>query len=207
MPQSIALRTVAYLLLVLLLPAVGVSETMRYITDDFVLPLRKGSDATFRILKMLRTGTPVAVLEKGTNGWTRVRTQDGVEGWIENQYLLDAPPARSVAGQYQEERARLLQEVTQLKSHLTSQEALQTELNRIKATSANALNLERENQELKSSQARMTKELEELTREKLVLEKESSTQYFLAGAGVLALGLIGGGFLFRRRRRSGDMLD
>ena len=70
------------LALALGLVTTGIAET-RYVSDRLDIQMRTGKGTKFRILRMLPSGTAVEVLETDTaNGYTRVRTPGGVEGWV-----------------------------------------------------------------------------------------------------------------------------
>ena len=67
----------------------------RYVSDQLEIPMRTGKSTQHRILRMLPSGTPLEVLELDKeNGWTRVRTPDGKEGWVLTRLLMDIPAAR-----------------------------------------------------------------------------------------------------------------
>src|SRR5262245_59515820 len=70
------------------------SETL-YVSDQFEVPLRTGMTTEHAILRMLSSGTAVEMLEVNKEqGYTRVRTQSGVEGYMLSRYLLTEAPAR-----------------------------------------------------------------------------------------------------------------
>ena len=79
-PFPPALR-VALLAASLSAPLLCWSETL-YVSDQFEVPLRTGMTTEHAILRMLPSGTAVEMLEVDKeNGYTRVRTQSGVEGY------------------------------------------------------------------------------------------------------------------------------
>ena len=66
-----------------------------YIRDTLYVPLRGGQSTEHRILhRGLRSGTELERLETSEDtGYTRVRTPDGLEGWLQTQYLVEEPIA------------------------------------------------------------------------------------------------------------------
>ncbi len=66
-----------------------------YIRDILYVPLRGGESTKHRIIhRGIRSGTPLERLEiNEQTGYTRVRTADGLEGWLQTQYLVDEPIA------------------------------------------------------------------------------------------------------------------
>ena len=67
-----------------------------YIRDIIYVPLRGGQSNEYRILHQgIRSGTVLERLEENDEtGFSRVITPDGLEGWIQSQYLVTEPIAR-----------------------------------------------------------------------------------------------------------------
>jgi SH3 domain protein len=63
----------------------------RYVGDELVITLRQGKSNQHKILKTLKTGTPFEVLEEDET-YLKVRTEDGVEGYVLSQYVSSNPP-------------------------------------------------------------------------------------------------------------------
>ncbi|MCB1675993.1 MAG: TIGR04211 family SH3 domain-containing protein, partial [Halioglobus sp.] len=72
-----------------------------YVRDTLYVPLRGGQGQEYRILhKGIRSGTPLEVLQENEEtGYSLVRMEDGLEGWIQTQYLVDEPIARDLLDQ------------------------------------------------------------------------------------------------------------
>ncbi|MBW2466260.1 MAG: TIGR04211 family SH3 domain-containing protein [Deltaproteobacteria bacterium] len=73
---------------VLVLPA---AADTRYVSDQLIITLRQGKSTQHKILKTLKTGTQMEVLEEGDT-YLRVRTEDGTEGYVLRQYISSKPP-------------------------------------------------------------------------------------------------------------------
>jgi SH3 domain protein len=63
----------------------------RYVGDQLVITMRQGKSSQHKILKTLRTGTPMEVLEEGPT-YFKVRISDGTEGYVLRQYISSQPP-------------------------------------------------------------------------------------------------------------------
>ncbi|MBF0623308.1 MAG: TIGR04211 family SH3 domain-containing protein [Magnetococcales bacterium] len=179
-----------------------------YVTDQFTITLRKGKDINQPEIRSLPTGTRVELLEQGEKGWGRVRTESGQEGWVLKRYLIPEKPARmrleevlEAQRRVEAERDALGKQVAILQNGLQAQGQLKEELERIKRISSSALAMEKEIQSLREHNREVNGRLAALQEEKETLEAQSSTTFFLAGAGVLILGFVAGGFLSRRRQR------
>ncbi|MBF0447556.1 MAG: TIGR04211 family SH3 domain-containing protein [Magnetococcales bacterium] len=185
----------------------------RYVADEFRITLRRGPAATFKVVRMLSTGMKLTLLEKGTQGWDRVKTAAGEEGWVLRRFIKSEVPAQlriiELDNRYQQiflERQALQEEVELLKESLKDKEQMTRELEEIREVSGRALILDRENLEMRTKQERIDLQLEKLSLENMALKREADTRFFLAGAAVLILGVIIGAILFRRRRPSYDSL-
>ena len=104
-----------------LLPAgPAAAKTVRYVSDSLEVPLRAGASLRHKIVRMLSSGTQVEVLETDTDkGFALVRTADGtVQGWVPNQYLMEAPSARATLATMQAELERVRSETDRRVVHL-----------------------------------------------------------------------------------------
>ena len=63
----------------------------RYVGDQLRITLRQGKSTKHKILKTLETGTPVEILEEDSS-YYKVRTSDGIEGYVLRQYISSNPP-------------------------------------------------------------------------------------------------------------------
>lgn len=191
----------------LLLPLSAHSET-RYITDEQTVTVRKGTGNEFKIVKMLTTGAKVDEISRQTD-WAQIRTDDGNEGWILSRFLSKEPPARlridaahAAQKKAEEERDRIKEENSQLQNRLTAFDKVKAELDHLSRIAADPVALDKVNQELKKQIAQQEEEISRLQRENQQLSSQANTYYFLAGAGVLFFGFLGGLVMSRPRRRS-----
>lgn len=213
--RAVTLRAFArlrpLLLLLTLLTVAGVAQARTvYIDDTLYAPVRSGEGNQFRILHSgLRSGTAVTLLEQSEeSGYSRVRTSQGIEGWIPTRYLTNQPIARDrlesanqelekTKAQLEELQARM-GEISDQRDQLSSREeeleqrvaTLTRELEEIRSVSANALSLDRRNQELQESNQKLRNEVEVLTAEVERLEAKKESDFMLLGAGLLILGMF-----------------
>lgn len=205
--------------LLLTLFGVAVADT-RYVGDQLIVTLRSDSGDNYQVLRSLPSGTKLDLLE--TDGkYAKVRTQDGVEGWISSQYLTDQPIARDQLAATEQklatldsENQKLKQQLTALKSDNASTSAaqqklssendkLQKELAHLKEVAAHPAELAKDNQEMHQQLQQLDLQSHVLKEENTALRDRTNRDWFLAGAGVLLLGLIIGAILPRLRKRSG----
>ncbi len=195
--------------IVLMVAAASAHAKTVYVDDTLYAPIRSGEGTQYRILHSgVRSGTALELLETSESGYSRVRTPDGIEGWMVTRYITETPIARQRLDQAnrQLEQARnelgelkaQLQEVTSERDELEkSEEALQSragklseELSNIKEVASDSINLDRRNGELREENQKLRNELEVLTAEKERLEAKKESDFMLLGAALVLLGVI-----------------
>ena len=212
------------LLIIFLNPAAA--ETTLYVTDQLKIEVRSGQSTQHKILRFLPSGTPVTVLEQTDDGYTRVITPQGTDGWMLSRHLMDTPSARdrlaqleSNYNQLESESANLKQELNDLvalKSDLEErnrnfqdQDAeLQQELEKLRRTAARPVELAKQNKQLQQQLKDERSTIGELRNENELLKAQTKRKWFLTGAGVtlgaLLVGLVIPRIPWRRRRSWGE---
>lgn len=195
----------------------------RYISDLMYVPLRSGPSGEHRIIHWgLPSGMTLEVLEDESAQFTRVRTEDGMEGWIPSQYLVAEPVAADRLARAESEIERLesllggdtsilaaeLEEARQeARRNAESAEtvfALEAQLEEIRRVSASAIATQEENVRLAEANAALRREHEDLEARTERLQGEVDMWWMLAGGGLILAGLLLGIWLgSRSRRRSG----
>lgn len=180
-----------------------------YVDDTLYAPIRSGEGTEYRILHSgVRSGTPLELLERSDSGYSRVRTPDGIEGWIVSRYLTETPiarerletanrqlaQARETVSSLREQLEAVTEERDELRNAENNLEAragrLSEELQEIKTVAADSLNLNRRNEELRNENQKLRNDLEVLTAEKERLEANKDSDFMLIGAGLVLLGII-----------------
>lgn len=201
------MRSLVLLLFVTLVPLVASAET-RFVEVEVTLRTGQGTD--FGIVRMIRSGTPVEVLEQDQQtGYSRVRMPGGTEGWILARYLTQSPigaeelvAARQRIDQLNRENRELTEERNR---YMGEADTLAEELARLKDLSSNAIALEDANRTLRTTLNRNQERIANLETDNDRLRSTVTRDWFLAGAGVLVGGVLIGVILPRlrwRRRRS-----
>lgn len=204
----LSLRSLFCCLILIFTASSAFAETV-YVDDTLFAPIRSGEGTQYRILHSgVRSGTALELLERSESGYSRVRTPDGIEGWIVSRYLTETPIARQrletanrQLSQARESVSTLrsqLESVTEERDKLRNSESelearsgrLSQELQKIKTVAADSLNLNRRNEELKNENQKLRNELEVLTAEKERLEANKDSDFMLIGAGLVLLGII-----------------
>lgn len=180
-----------------------------YVSDDLVITFRTGPGPEFAVTRNLSSGDRVEVLEDlPEDGYSRVRLEDGSEGWVLTRYLQPEPTAglrlENVSRELSAARQRateLEQRVTELESGLesttealtesqTSAGQMDAELAEIRAASANALQTRRENESLRRQVDELTSQVQVAAMEIDELRRRERQNWFIIGAAVLLAGVI-----------------
>ncbi|SFF02353.1 TIGR04211 family SH3 domain-containing protein [Nitrosomonas sp. Nm166] len=200
-----------------------VSAETRYVSDQLEVTLRKGPSLSHAIVRMLKSGTALEVLEiDAETGHTRVKTNGGVEGWILSRYLSAEPTARmqlermfKEIGPADNPDHSVLSQLKTIKSEYESahqriakleseNKQLEAQLASIKKTSANVLSIDEENKKLHQKLAMTEERLNNLQLENIELGDHRQKDWLITGALILVGGLLLGLILplFTRRKRS-----
>jgi len=182
------------------------------------VPLRGGESTKHKIIhRGIRSGTPLERLQTNEQtGYTRVRTADGLEGWLQTQYLVDEPIAstqldevksemRSLDKQHQQtllslrETREAKESLTREQENLSDQNArLVEDLATITTLSGNVIAIDEKNKQLSEERDALRQQIIDLNELTDALSDDRAQQWFLGGAGVLLIGLLLGFWLGRR---------
>ncbi len=102
-----------------LTPATTQSKTIAYISDTLEVPLRAGASSRYRIIGKARGGSVVEVLQSDSRaGFTRIRTGEGVKGWIATQHLSNEPSGQAQLIEVRQELERLQAQYDELQRYM-----------------------------------------------------------------------------------------
>lgn len=188
-----------------------VSKNTRYVDDTLVIVMRAGNGKQYKVIRNLTSGTPLQVIE--TSGdYSRVRTGNGTEGWVRNQYLSKEPIARDKLKEANQQLAKLTAQNNELKKELnttTKENAdlskenseLKSQVQNFRTVAAKPLKIQEDNQSLVKTNVSLENDKQMLQQEVQMLRDQSDKRWFLAGAGVLLCGMFLGLIIPRMRRR------
>ncbi len=213
----------ALLCLLLLAPSGTALAETRYVRDELVITVRSGESNRHQIIKTIKSGTAVEVLETHPDtGYSRVRLRDGTEGWVLSQYLTDRPIARQRLAAALGELERARQRIETLRKQINEGnealaraearnqallkqiESLEREVSHIRNIAGHAPALSEQNQSLKADVIRLETMVQTLEQENMLLKDRSARDWFIAGTGVTLLGMAIGfvAYKIRGQKRS-----
>ncbi len=198
--------------------SLAAAETL-YVSDELFINMRSGKGNGFKIIKIIKSGTPLTVLKKDS-GYIRARTPKGVEGWVLSRFLSRSPSAKNLVSQAQKDVAEMKQKYDAMKSELdtlknerntlssseknllSNKEKLNKELASLRKIAARPMQLEEENNQLRNELVKIEAENRLLKQEYQTLEDNADQEWFITGAGVLFGGMLLG--LIFPKLRSGQ---
>ena len=203
----------------------AVAET-RYISDRLEITMRSGKGTNYGITRMLRSGTPIEVLEiDKSSGYSHVRTKSGKEGWVLSRFLMKGRAARELLTTAEKNLAELelenskmiatvatlTEEKNALEKNLAALDGqtrnVSQELAEIKRTASSALALDSENKSLKGRVVSLERQMQTLHQENESLKDRTARDWFMVGAAVVLLGIIAGLIIPRIRFRKKSTWD
>lgn len=219
-------RSLLITIALLLAASFAAQAETRYISDRLVVSVRSNMGADYQVMEHLGTDAPVEILEE-VNGFVKVRTEAGNEGYIRSQYVSKALPKPIQIEQLQQQKAelekRLQQQQQQLQDTAGASTVNQAELNKLnkqleetsqqltkvkqdyaqlQKDASNVINLATERDTLLEENSQINKELLILKEENRSFHRSNMIQWFLAGGGVFFGGWLVGK-LSRKKRGYG----
>ena len=182
-----------------------------YLTDITKFNLRSGEGSKHKLLKTLPSGTRLTLLnENKATGYSKVKISDGTVGYLLTRFTLNTPVSSWHLKKARQQLQVLQLENKEIKAILTSlqdnnssttssnallnkeRDQLSTELNELRQTSANAIQIQRERNEFEERFIIAERELNQLKRAKQALEDSTNQDWFLYGGILSFLGIFFG---------------
>ena len=216
------MKRIALFVLSLLVLYPAVAEK-RYISDELWINLRSGPGNEYRILKTLKSGSHLQFIEEDTEAkYTKVTTDKGLEGWVPTRFLQDEPIAfekliltkreldktkadlEALQNKYNETKKELATAKRNAGNLSEDKSEIAKELEYIKKVSANAINLDKKNQELLEQSEQLKISVDTLRAENERLQSSKDLNYIMIGGGLILLGLFLGWLLPKLSGRRSD---
>jgi SH3 domain protein len=122
----------------------------RYVSDRLIVSVRNGTNQDDNVLGHIKTGTAVNVLEE-KGRYLRIKTEDGLEGWVQAQYLISEKPNGRIIEDLRNEINELNKKIKFLKNEedtLSKKLLVKKQINEVKIKElGNELNISQKNTE------------------------------------------------------------
>ena len=217
------MKRIRPLLVVLLLAPPAALATTKYITDEFEVTMRSGTSTANSIVKMLKSGAPVTVLDEDlASQYSLVEAEDGKQGYVLSRFLMDRPAAQQTLAaleqEYAEQQARLgaqAEEIRGLEAALAQAKAdnetlkntlraSEQELSSVRAAAADTLEILDQNKQLQSVVGQLQQEQARLVEENRELRDTTRLDWFIRGGAVSLIAFVIGILVTRIRWRKQD---
>ncbi|MCK5869393.1 hypothetical protein BMR02_06730 [Methylococcaceae bacterium HT1] len=173
--------------------------------------LRSGESNSHKIIKMLPSGTGLTLISTNkATGYSKVKTSAGLVGYLPTRFTQDKPINSWYLNKANQKLELLQSENDQIKTTLADlqtnnsstassnteltkeRDQLSTDLNDLRQTASNAIQLKRQRNELQERVVNVERELQQLKRAKQALEDSTSQDWFLYGGILSFLGIFFG---------------
>ncbi len=213
------MKSVIFLAILIVLSARPGLAATQYVIDFIRVTLRTGPGVEHKVLDMIESGHKLEVLESRQD-WSRVRIEDGKEGWILTRFLTPNPPSQLILDRLSRENeaekkkaSGLIDEnktlteknrqmAQALQNNQTALDKLQEEHRALIGDSKGFLDLKAKYETVSTQVTSQSKRAETLEKELARLQLHKNIRWFLSGAGVFFVGFILGFSSRRQRRRS-----
>jgi len=201
----------------------GAQASTRYITDEFEVTMRSGTSTANSIVRLLRSGEAVTVLEEDlASQYSLVETGDNKKGYVLSRFLMTEPAARQqlqeLQQQYEQQQNRLQEQVAESKrlgetleqaqsDNAALKQALRAseqELEAVRSAARDTLNILEQNKQLQTVVAQLQQDKALLSDENAALRDTTQIDWFVRGGAVSLIAFLIGIVVTRIRWRKQD---
>jgi SH3 domain protein len=194
-----------------------------YVTDVFEVTMRSGTSTANSIVRMLKSGEPVTVLEHDlVSKYSLVQTEDGKQGYVITRFLMDQPSARDrlaeLETRFEEQSQRVETQqsrIAELSKSLEQEKsdnlalaatlrASEKELTEVRSAAEDTLNIVEQNKRLQSVVDELRQEKTALVEANSQLGDTTRQDWFVRGAAVSLIAFLVGIIVTRIRWRTKD---
>lgn len=218
-----AVLMLAFFVVTMAFTCINVLASTLYVAPTAELAIRRGQGTEFKIVAMVKNGAKVEVIEE-TEFYKKVRLASGKEGWMLSRFLTPDPPLDSVVEKlrgekikWQEKSTATNQKIEELTLDLATareevkklsleREELVHDYKTLQRDTADVVQIKQDLERTAEENSSLVKKLAVIEGQYNTLKKDSNMYWFLAGAGVLVLGIILGKMPGPSRRRKSSLL-
>jgi SH3 domain protein len=205
---------------VVLAAAIASAAETHYVNTEVVeITFRTGPGMNRKIITMLQSNQTVTLIQSGEE-WSKVRLPDGRDGWVLSRYLTTDPPSQTRLIRLQNKHQTLTEKMDQVsEENITLKsaneelsatlaqtrmdlEALNSQYETLKSESAEFLEIKEKYTQVSDEFAKHESKSAKIQKELDSLKMNQSIKWFLAGGGMILLGIVIGFSARRKKRRS-----
>ncbi|GAB6192811.1 TIGR04211 family SH3 domain-containing protein [Desulfocastanea catecholica] len=200
-----------------------VNAATRYVKPSAEVVVRTGQGNEYKIISMVKDGAAVDLLQEN-DAYAMIRLPDGREGWMLKRFLSADPPLSVVVAslraenekmkQREMEQARQVDEISatlkktesELASIVTERDQVKTDFQNLQEDTADVILIKEDMLKATKENELLAQEMAMLKEENNKLNKDKSINWFLAGGGVLLVGMFIGRLSSASRKRKSSLL-
>jgi SH3 domain protein len=212
-----------FLLNAVLFTVTEAAASSRYVTPSAEVVIRTGQGTGFKVIGMVRDGDAVELLEEGDD-YAKVRLAGGKEGWMLKRFLSVDPPLATVVESLREENEQLKQREieatrkldavstalaeteTKLMTSLAERDQIKADYLSLQQDTADVIRIKEEMLQATQQNELLVQEMASIKEENSSLNKDKSINWFLAGGGVLLVGMFIGRLFSKSRKRKSSLM-
>lgn len=198
------------------------SVETRYVRPTAEVVVRRGQGTEYKIVGMVKNGDSVDILEE-SGSYARIRFGDK-EGWMLKRYLSAEPPMGEIVASLRKERDELQRENAEATEQaqmasaelskiradldvvLAEREKIVRDYQLLMSDAANVVQTKNDLQRVSAENEQLQQRVGVLAEDNKELKKKTAINWFLAGAGVLLVGILIGRLPSPSRRRKSSLL-
>lgn len=195
-----------------------VSAETRFVKPSSEVVVRRGQGNDYKIIAMVKDGDSVEFIEEGED-YAKVRLADGKEGWMLKRFLSNDPPLQEIVAslrtdnekmkQKASEAVQKLEEVSstlartemELTSTLTERDKIWSDFQTLQRDTADVVQIKKDLLKTTKENELLVQEMATVKQENNSLKQNKTIKWFLAGGGVLLLGILIGKIPGQSRRK------
>lgn len=195
----------------------------RYVKPSAEVVIRTGQGRKYKVIAMVKDGATVELLEEGES-YAMVRLANGKKGWILKRFLSADPPLSTVVESLRAENeqmkqkeiettqklealsATLIQLETDLKSTILERDQVTIDYQNLQQDTANVIQIKEDMLKATQENELLVEEMATLKQENEGLHNDKSINWFMAGGGVLLVGMFIGRLTSKSRKRKSSLM-
>ncbi len=229
-PTSLSKKLSVYLLALILLqvstvlfPAISAEAEVRYVKPTSEAVVRRGQGREYKIIAMVKDGTSVKFIEEN-EGFAKILLKNGKEGWILSRFLSTEPPLNELVDSLRTQKEAILQRELEknqrldtLSTNLAStkkeldstkneRDQILSKYKKLRLDTTDVIKINDDIQKISLENNTLTQQMEILKQTNETLRSDYAVKWFLAGGGVLILGMLIGGITRGSKKRKPSLL-
>lgn len=195
----------------------------RYVKPSAEVVLRTGEGREYKVIGLVKDGDTVELLQEG-DSYAMVRLADGKEGWMLKRFLSVQPPLSTIVDSLRAENEKMKAEKaealkkldeatstlnqieTNLNVTISERDQIKNDYQNLQLDTADVIQIKKDMLRATKENEVLIQEMASLKEENNKLKKDESFNWFLAGGGVLLVGMIIGRLSSKSRKRKSSLI-